>query len=536
MSTQNGAPQADAPAPGEAQAADIVASEGRRDVAGLLIAGGIPTLVAACGVVALVLWLRAEPVVRDIQPRLPNAARENGMRPEAEAPANARPSPPTPAATGGMTATPATPVAGMPGVMAGGSTSGGGEASSASGSSVAALPGAWPGFRGANLDNVSPERGSLARSWAAGGPKRFWSVQLGEGHAGPAVLNGRVYVLDYDQVAKADKLRCLALSDGREIWAQSYPVLVKRNHGMSRTVPAVTDQHVVTLGPKCHVLCADARTGAVRWKIDLVREYGTKVPTWYAGQCPLIDGDRVILAPGGKALMIAVDLASGKVIWKAANPNGWKMTHSSIVPMTFGGEKMFVYCASGGVVGISARDGAPIWETDAWKVSTANVPTPVLVGGGRIFLCGGYKAGSMMLRLKKDGGNIRPVEEYRLKWQDFASDQQTPILYKGHIYGVRPGGQLACIDLGGKGQWDSGTDRFGLGPYLIAGGLIYALVDRGKHGGELVLAEATPKAYRPLARAKVVEGHDAWGPMALVGGRLLLRDLTTMVCVDVSGS
>ena len=109
-------------------------------------------------------------------------------------------------------------------------------------------------------------------------------------------------------VARADKLRCFALADGRELWSQSYPVEVKRNHGMSRTVPAVTKDYVVTLGPKCHVLCAHPVTGAVYWRIDLVGQYGAKVPPWYAGQCPLIDGDRVILAPGGSALLVALAL------------------------------------------------------------------------------------------------------------------------------------------------------------------------------------------------------------------------------------
>ena len=32
---------------------------------------------------------------------------------------------------------------------------------------------------------------------------------------------------------------------------------------------------------------------------------------------------------------------------------------------------------------------------------------------------------------------------------------------------------------------------------------------------------------------EVLEGVDAWGPMALVHGRLILRDLTRMVCIDL---
>ena len=111
----------------------------------------------------------------------------------------------------------------------------------------------------------------------------------------------------------------------------------------------------------------------------------------------------------------------------------------------------------------------------------------------------------------------------------FDSPQHTPILYKGHLYAVRSDGRLACADLDGKPLWDSGPDKFGHGPYLIANGLIFVMDDDAR----MVLAEATPDGYRKLADAKILDGHDAWGPMALVGGRLIIRDMTRMVCLDV---
>ena len=394
------------------------------------------------------------------------------------------------------------------------------------------MPGYWPWFRGVDFDNISKEKVPLARRWGPGQPKAFWGINIGEGYAGPAVLNGRVYLLDYDAKQQADVLRCLTLSDGKDIWQYSYPIKVKRNHGMSRTVPAVNDKFVVSMGPKCHILCLDSTTGEFRWGIDLVRDYNATVPEWYAGQCPLIDGERVILAPGGDALMIAVDIATGNVIWKTPNPNNWNMTHSSIVPMEFKGKRIYAYCASGGVVGVSALDGSILWETNEWKIGIATVPTPVIIGDGRIFLTGGYDTGSMMIKLTENASKMAVKTLYRLKPEVFASDQQTPILYEGYIYSVKPGGQLACIDLNGKLLWTSGSaNRFGLGPYLIASGLIYVMDDTGL----LTLAEATPEGYKKLAQAQVLKGHDAWGPMALVGGRLIARDLTRMVCLDVTG-
>ncbi len=395
------------------------------------------------------------------------------------------------------------------------------------------LPGAWPGFRGSGLNAIAvadlPR--PLNRQWSEGQPRVLWEVALGEGYAGAAVADGRVFVLDYDQEKKGDAVRSLSLDDGREIWRYFYPVKTKRYHGMSRTVPTVAGDTVVTLGPKCHLLSLDAATGALRWKRDLVREDGAKVPTWYAGQCPLVDGDRLILGVGGtEALIMALDVRTGEILWQTPNPLGWQMTHSSLAPMDLGDEKSYVYCASGGVVGVSATDGRLLWQYPDWRISIANVPTPVVIEGNRIFLSGGYNSGSMMLAVRRAGDAYIPEVLFRLGPEVFGSDQQTPIYYGGNLYGVRPDGQLVCLDMEGKTRWTSSSaHKFGLGPYTILNGLIYAMND----DGHLTVATATPEGYKPLTAAQVLHGHESWGPMAFVSGRLIVRDLTRMVCLDV---
>ncbi len=396
------------------------------------------------------------------------------------------------------------------------------------------VPGAWPRFRGANFDNISvDENVTLARQWPESGPPVLWSLEVGEGYAAAAVRNGRVFVLDYDRERQKDSLRCFSLDDGKEIWRFTYPIVVKRNHGMSRTVPAVTDKYVVSLGPKCHVACLDPNTGKMYWMLDLARDYRTKVPLWYAGQCPLIDGEHAIIAPGSEPLMMAVDCPTGEIVWRTPNEHNWLMTHASIMPMEFAGEKMYVYCAHRGVVGVSAEDGSVLWETTEWMIRSATVPSPVILNEGRIFFCGGYNAGSVMMQLRQDDdGSIRPEVLFRLSVEIFGAEQQTPIFYNGYLYGIgQHDDQLICLDLDGNIVWKSGSaNTFHLGPFMIANGLIYLLNDTGL----LTLTEATSQGYRQLAQAQVLNGHDSWGPMAMVSGRLIVRDMTQMVCLDVT--
>ena len=412
--------------------------------------------------------------------------------------------------------------------------------------SAADIAGAWPRFRGERFDAIAHEKIPLARSWPKDGPKRLWSIAVGEGHAAAAVHDGRVYVMDYDRENELDALRCLSLADGKEIWRFTYPVKIKRNHGMSRTIPAVNDKYVLAIGPKCHVCCLDAETGKCHWLFDMVERFGATVPVWYAGQCAMLDGQRAILAAGGtgdktdgNSLLLALDCKTGKVVWKSSNPRRWTMTHVSIMPMEFAGKKTYVYCGRGGVAGVAAEDGKLLWDTTAWKIGIATVPSPLVLPGEKIFCCGGYNSGAVMLQLLQEGERIAVKTTARFKPKEFSSAQQTPILFEGHIYGVREKDKrLVCMDLDGKELWRSpGKNKFGLGPYMIArdinaGGIIYLLDDAGL----MTLAEAAPGGYKQLAQAQVLHGHDAWGPMAMVDGRLIVRDLTQMVCLDVAES
>lgn len=452
----------------------------------------IPGLLVVLATVALTSWLLASPSV-PIGPRVPAGAVDES------------------------------PVEAESGSQAGRLVNGPGAPST--------HPGAWPCFRGEQRDGLGHEDVRLARQWPAEGPRARWRLAAGEGYAGVAIQAGRVYLHDYDQEAKEEAIRCLSFDDGREIWRFAYPNVIKRNHGMSRTVPAVDEKRLVAFGPKCHVTCLNPATGALRWKLDLVRDFGATVPPWYAGQCPLLDDGRVILAPCGNDLLVAANAEDGKIVWRTPNRLAWKMTHASIVPMTLAGRKTYLYAGSGGIACVDADDGALLWTTDLWKISIATIATPVPAGEGRIFLAGGYNVGAAMLQVEPSGEGYRVREAWRLAPEVFGATQQTPILFGNHVYGIRPDGELACLDLDGKLCWSSGPQhRFGLGPLLIANGLLYALAD----DGQLAMCEAVPNAFRLLAQAKVLSGHDAWGPLALAGGRLIARDLTQLVCLDVA--
>ncbi len=413
------------------------------------------------------------------------------------------------------------------------------------------VPGSWPRFRGADFDNISKDPTPLAEVWDTSGPPIVWQTTLGEGYAGPAVLNGRVYVLDYNEKRKADMLRCFSLKSGTELWRRWYNVEFKRNHGYSRTIPSVTDKYVVTIGPRSHVMCVDPLNGKLLWSIDLEKEYGIPgtvkgkiTPEFYSGQCPLIDNNIAIFAPGGKALMIGVDCATGKVIWKTLNTDSLRMSHTSIIPMTIYSKKMYVYAALGGVCGVSADGddtGRVLWKTTDWSPSIA-VSSPVYLGDGEILAFGSYGAGAARIKITKDeSGKFKAVvSEQHKSSGGIASEQQTPILKGDHLWIVLPENagalkkQLACYNKSDliTPVWSSGKEnRFGkgMGPFILSDNKLYLLDDEGT----LYLFRIENAKAILVSSHKILDAIEAWSPMAIAGKCLIMRDAHNMLCLDI---
>ena len=401
------------------------------------------------------------------------------------------------------------------------------------------VDGSWPRFRGINYDNINKERIKLLNDWNTKKPSIIWQVDLGEGYAAPAVLNGRVYLIDYDEILRSDVLRCFTLNDGKELWRRWYKVRIKRNHGMSRTIPAVTDKYVLTMGPKCHVMCVNSTNGDFYWGINLEKDYKSEVPMWYTGQCQLIDNDTAVIAVCGSFLMIGVDCRTGKILWNTPNRNNYKMSHSSIIPMTIHGKKMYVYCAIGGMIGVSAEPydrGTILWETKDLDAKVI-APSPVNLNDGRIFITAGYGYGSIMFKINKNNNTFSVETLYRIRPNEgLACEQQTPVFYKGFLYGILPNdagadrNQFICYDPEGKIIWKSGkANRFGLGPFIVADNKFFILNDNG----ELSVINANAKKFELMGRIKIFKGVDSWGPIAIAGSRMLLRDSTRMFCIDI---
>jgi len=397
----------------------------------------------------------------------------------------------------------------------------------------AAPPADWSQFRGPDRTNISKETG-LLRQWPTARPKRLWSVPVEQGYAGAAVVAGRVYHQDYDLKKSEVIVNCRSLADGKQIWQYREAREIRPNHAITRTVPAVDGRFVISLDPKAVLTCLDAKTGRLIWRKNLVAEYKATIPAWYNGQNPLQEQDRIIIGTGGSAILVAIDKATGKDIWRTPNPGNLMLSHASVMPAVLGGVRQYIWGTLAGPLGVAASDGRLLWQF-ARKFNVAVAPSALTVSDELVFMTASFDAGSVMVRVRKAGDTFKAESVFDFKNNEWNSEVHTPIVYKGYMFAVgkKKRGLFTCLSFDGKEVWTSdGKATFGLGSFLLADGMFFAL---DGDTGKLRLIEASTTGYHELASAQVLGGEEVWAPMALYDGKLVLRDLTQMICLDVRG-
>jgi len=395
----------------------------------------------------------------------------------------------------------------------------------------------WPQYLGPNRDATSDEKG-LLRSWPARGPKVLWTFALGPGYGGAAISKGKVFVLDRIR-SKQDVLRCLDLETGREQWFYAYDAPGRVQHPGSRSTPAVDGGYVYTCGSFGDVYCFDIKTQKPVWKKNVWKDFDDgQVPRWAITQNPLIYGDSLILASQTpKAGVVAFDKLTGKVNWASQTLPGAVGYVTPKVVNISGRDQLVMITASsrneeGVILGVDIKDGKILWSYKGWqcKIPISNVTE---IGDGRLFVTGGYEAGSAMLKIEKQGDSYNATELY--KTDDFGTHVHPAILYKGHLYAhcttnTRRDG-MVCMDLAGNVKWKTGRSPvFDKGGFILADDLILSVDGRD---GILYIIEPNPESFKRLASVDLLDTTECWGPLALADGKLLIRDQKQMKCVAV---
>jgi outer membrane protein assembly factor BamB len=427
----------------------------------------------------------------------------------------------------------------------------------------------WPRLGGPAGTGVSPETG-LSRAWPAEGPRVLWTVPLGEGFAGPAVVEGQVCLLDRVD-DRQDVLRCLDLSTGRPVWTLSYDAPGKLPYNGSRNIPTIEGQFLFVVGPLGDFYGVQRLTHQTLWAKHLVKDFRdpqidrdqppasredelarAQLPRWGLTQAPLVYRDTVIVAPQTRKIgLVAYEQATGRIRWESDYiGRNWYSHVSPYLARLCGIDQVIMLAQPSDPEKspdkappalVSATD--PVTGRILWTLSTPApyklpIPEPLQIASNRLFITGGYKLGCLILEVEPAADHWQAKVVFHQR--TVGSHIQSPLLYQDRIYVTSfkehgaTGTGLVCLDRNAQLLWQTGPGlQFDFGSYLLADSLAYVL--HGKTGVlHLIDLSAHPGAL--LAQARVLEAEDgmAWTPLALSQGKLLVRDQRRLKCLDVA--
>ncbi len=344
----------------------------------------------------------------------------------------------------------------------------------------------WPQWLGPRRNGVSAEAGLLPR-WPWSGPPLLWKARNGgTGFSTPSVAAGRIFLMG--NRGRSEYVIALAEDGGRELWATATAPVRSSGGGYPgpRCTPAVDGDRVVALGLSGDLVCLEAATGRKCWQRDLQRDFAGRPGRWGYSESPLIDGAKVICTPGGRrATLVALDLRTGKLIWKAPVPRGDAAAYSSVIAADVDGRRQYVQFLSSGVVGVAADSGRVLWRYNRPANGTANCATPVYAAP-YLFAASGYGAGGGQVKLGRLGAWNYFEERYFTR--SMKNHHGGFVLVDGFLYGCNDPGVLVCLDFRtGKVRWQS--RRPGKGSLTCADGCLYYRSENGP----VRLIEANPR-------------------------------------------
>lgn len=385
-----------------------------------------------------------------------------------------------------------------------------------------ALTADWPQWRGPNRNGISAETG-LLDSWPAGGPHLVWQAQgLGEGYSSFAVVGERLYT----QGQQGDKQFVVSFNvkTGKQVWKSTTGRSFRERRGNGpRGTPTVDGNRLYALAADGRLVCLDTVTGKQIWGVSLVEDFQGRLPNWGFTESPLVDGDRLIVTPGGGgASVVALSKTTGDLIWKSqSDPAGY----SSPMAFDFGGARRVVVLTAKGVLGLDMRNGELQWRYDRVANRVANIATPI-IHGGHIFVSTDYGTGCALLRLGSSAGSMSATEVYFD--QDMRNHYSTSVLVDEHLYGFSSSILTAMKLATGEVAWRHRS--VGKGNCIVAEGNLYCLGENGVMG----LIQATPEGYREKSRFEISRGdYPTWTPPVISDGRLYLREQDNLYCYDI---
>ncbi|MCP4451777.1 MAG: PQQ-binding-like beta-propeller repeat protein [Planctomycetes bacterium] len=401
------------------------------------------------------------------------------------------------------------------------------------GSATAALPDTlstarpdWPQWRGPDRDGKAHESNLLA-SWPEGGPTLLWKREdLGKGWSSPIIAASTLYITG----DVGDTLMIFALGvDGKPLWQVQNGLAWKRPYPGSRASCVFSEGLIYHLNARGRLVCLEADSGYELWHTNILDRFDGKNITWALSECLLIDGDRLIVTPGGKtALMAALDKSTGQTVWTTEPLGDDQASYASPILFEWEGRRLIASCSSAHGFGVDADTGQLLWTVPLKNPHGVNAASPVY-GSGCIFYCTPYAENGRCYRLKATDETVGAEHLWTCPVDAVTGGA---LLINDTLYaaGYKQSKWWMAID------WRTGQTQHELkglttGAALYADERLYLFDEKGT----AALVTPGPDGLQITGQFQISNDKikDAWSHPVVHNGRLYLRYHQTLWCYDV---
>ena len=402
----------------------------------------------------------------------------------------------------------------------------------------------WPQWRGPHRDaHAAPQ--SLLQQWPESGPKLKWAFRdAGRGYSALAVVDGRAYTMGSRD--SQTLVICLDAETGKSVWAQAIDrASVEEDYlhgwgGGPRSTPTVDGEHLYALSDLGTLACLKISDGNIVWSVSLVEQFGGEVPKWGYSESPLVDGDRVLVTPGGKQFLVGLDKRTGETVWGSQGYEG-PAQYVSVLRHAVGDVVFYVTASRTGLVAFNAQSGEKLFESTVTGNETAVIPTPI-VHENLLYHTSAYGAGNVLLRLSATGqGGVQAEQVYHHGTKSMENHHGGVVLVDGVIYGFTKtggGGWMAQDLKSGEMLWSERLRSTRSGSICYADGRLYCYND---DDGTLLLVQPSRDGWQPRGELTLPEqteldrGRGAiWAHPVVADQMLLIRDQDLIYAYDIA--
>ena len=395
-------------------------------------------------------------------------------------------------------------------------------------SASAACADDWLEWRGQNRLAVWHEEGIL-EEFPEGGLKPSWRIDIGSGYSGPVVSQGRIVTMDYrpkpgTETAEAiERVICLDEKTGKLLWKDEWETHYRELMGSYRTgpraTPTIDGDRVYSVGAAGHIRCNRLSDGKLLWSKDSRKDFKALLPIWGISTSPIVDGDLVIFATGGKGEQVrAFNKRTGQEVWKAVSAS-YELGYSQFVIYEHAGVKQLIYWDPEALRSLNPQTGETYWSVPMAVRHHMTIATPVKSGSN--LLVSSFYTGSMLVEMNgqrptaKKRWHIQGRNERPTGTQGLHSVITTPVILGEHFYGTCSYGEMRGLELAsGKRVWENKTvtrqGRWG-SAYFVRHGDRYFMVN---DEGELLIVRLSPKGIEVVDRTSLIkpDTESGFGP------------------------